>query len=116
MRAGLLCTDDGLAEALFAAGERTHERVWRLPLDEEYFELIRGDDSDIKNSGGRKAGSIIGGMFLKQFVTDATPWAHVDMAGKMEVTELMAMEIPYRHIGGMGYGVRLFLDYLSLLE
>jgi leucyl aminopeptidase len=116
VRAGLLSTDDGLAEALSAAGERTYERVWRLPLDEEYFEQIRGDDSDIKNSGGRKAGSIIGGMFLKQFVTDATPWAHVDMAGKMEVTELMAMEIPYRHIGGMGYGVRLFLDYLNSLE
>ena len=112
VRAGVLSTDDGLAEALSAAGERTYERIWRLPLDEEYFEQIKGDDSDIKNSGGRKAGSIIGGMFLKQFVTDATPWAHVDMAGMMDAEK----EAPYSPKGGMGYGVRLFLDYLSSLE
>lgn len=112
VRAGLLCTDDGLADALSAAGERAFERVWRLPLDEDYFEQIKGDDSDIKNTGGRKAGTIIGGIFLKQFVTDATPWAHVDMAGMMSAEK----EMPYCPKGGMGYGVRLFLDYLSSLE
>jgi len=112
VRAGVLCTDDKLAEALSASGERTFERVWRLPMDEEYFEQIKGDDSDIKNTGGRKAGSIIGGMFLKQFVTDATPWAHVDMAGMMDTEK----DMPYCPKGGMGYGVRLFLDYLSSLE
>jgi leucyl aminopeptidase len=112
VRAGLLSTSDELAEALFQSGERTFERIWRLPLDEEYFEQIKGDDSDIKNSGGRKAGSIIGGMFLKQFVTDEIPWAHLDVAGVMEAEK----DMPYCPKGGMGFGVRLFLDYLNTLE
>lgn len=111
-RAGLLSTSDELAGALFNSGEKTFERLWRLPLDEEYFEQIKGDDSDIKNSGGRHAGSIIGGMFLKQFVTDATPWAHLDVAGMMNAEK----EMPYCAKGGMGFGVRLFLDYLSNLD
>lgn len=112
VRAGVLSTSDELAEALYQAGERTHERLWRLPLDEDYFEQIKGDDSDIKNSGGRKAGSIIGGMFLKQFVTDETPWAHVDIAGVMGAEK----DLPYCPKGGMGFGVRLFLEYLGALE
>jgi len=112
VRAGLLSTSNELAEALFQAGEKTFERVWRLPLDEEYFEQIKGDDSDIKNSGGRKAGSIIGGMFLKQFVTDETPWAHVDVAGIADTDQ----ELPFWPKGGVGFGVRLFLDYLQSLE
>jgi leucyl aminopeptidase len=111
-RAGLLSTSDELAEALFKSGEKTYERLWRLPLDEEYFEQIKGGDSDIKNSGGRKAGSIIGGIFLKQFVTDATPWAHVDIAGMADSEK----DLPYCPKGAVGFGVRLFLDYLSSLE
>jgi len=111
VRAGFMSTSDELAAALSAAGERTYERVWRLPLDEEYFEQIKGDDSDIKNSGGRKAGSVIGGMFLKQFVKDEVAWAHVDIAGVMEAEK----EMPYCPKGGMGFGVRLFIDYLQAL-
>jgi leucyl aminopeptidase len=112
VRAGLLSPDDELAEALFKSGEKTFERVWRLPLDEEYFDQIKGDDSDIKNSGGRPAGSTIGGMFLKQFVTDATPWAHLDVAGVADTEK----ELPYCPKGGVGFGVRLFLEYLQSLE
>jgi leucyl aminopeptidase len=112
VRAGVLSTSDELAEALYQAGERTYERLWRLPLDEEYFEQIEGDDGDLKNSGGRKAGTIIGGMFLKQFVTDETPWAHIDMAGVMGAEK----DLPYCPKGGMGFGVRLFLEYLGTLE
>ncbi len=108
-RAGLLTTNDELANSLFTSGEKTYERLWRLPMDEEYFEQIKGTDSDIKNSGGRKAGSTIGGIFLKQFVTDATPWAHLDVAGMMDSDK----DMPYCPKGGIGFGVRLFLDYLS---
>jgi leucyl aminopeptidase len=111
VRAGLLSSHDELADALFKSGEKTFERVWRLPLDEDYFEQIKGTDSDIKNSGGRKAGSTIGGIFLQQFVTDATPWAHLDIAGMMEAEK----DMPYCPKGGMGFGVRLFLDYLNSL-
>lgn len=111
VRAGLLSSHDELADALFKSGEKTYERVWRLPLDEDYFEQIKGTDSDIKNLGGRKAGSTIGGIFLQQFVTDATPWAHLDIAGMMEAEK----DMPYCPKGGMGFGVRLFLDYLNSL-
>ncbi|PWH13930.1 MAG: leucyl aminopeptidase [Anaerolineae bacterium] len=111
VRAGLMSNNEELAEALFQAGERTHERLWRLPLDDEYFEQIKGDDADIKNSGGRKAGTIIGGMFLKQFVSEQTPWAHIDIAGVMWAEK----DLPYCPKGGMGFGVRLFLEYLQSL-
>lgn len=109
VRAGVMGNNDALCQALCAAGERTFERLWQLPMDEDYFQQIKGDDSDIKNSGGRKAGSIIGGMFLKQFVSDSTPWAHVDIAGVMEAEK----DMPYCPKGGMGFGVRLFLDYIQ---
>ena len=111
-RAGMLSTNDDLSNALFTAGEKSFERLWRLPLDEEYFDQIKGTDSDIKNSGGRKAGTIIGGMFLKQFVTDATPWAHLDIAGMMDTDK----DLPYCPKGGMGFGVRLFIEYLNSFE
>lgn len=111
VRAGVLGNNNQLAQSLLEAGERTFERLWQLPLDEEYFELIKGDDSDMKNSGGRKAGTIVGGIFLKQFVTDATPWAHIDMAGMMGAEK----DLPYCPKGGMGFGVRLFIDYLENL-
>lgn len=110
-RAGLLSNDDTLATALFESGERTFERLWRLPLDEDYFEQIKGTDSDIKNSGGKKAGTIIGGKFLQQFVTGETPWAHLDIAGMM----MAEKDMPYCPKGGMGFGVRLLVDYLTNL-
>ncbi|MFO7586311.1 MAG: leucyl aminopeptidase [Anaerolineales bacterium] len=111
VRAGVLSNSSALAQSLLQAGERTFERLWQLPLDEEYFDQIKGDDSDIKNVGGRKAGTIIGGMFLKQFVTDTTAWAHIDMAGMMSAEK----DLPYCPKGGMGFGVRLFIDYLENL-
>lgn len=110
VRAGLMTNDESLGEALMAAGERTHERLWRLPLDEDYFELIKGDDSDLKNSSGkRQAHSIVGGIFLKQFVPDEVPWAHIDMAGLATVEE----DMPYNPKGATGFGVRLLMDYLK---
>ncbi|MCS6994924.1 MAG: leucyl aminopeptidase [Anaerolineales bacterium] len=112
VRAGLMSNHEELAAALLQAGERTHERLWRLPLDEDYFEQIRGDDADLKNSGGRKAGTIIGGMFLKQFVSPETPWAHIDIAGVMWAEK----DLSYCPKGGMGFGVRLFLEYLESLN
>lgn len=112
VRAGIMSNNDELAAALLAAGERTHERLWRLPLDEEYFEQIKGDDADIKNSGGSKASPIIGGIFLKQFVADEVPWAHIDIAGMMNFDKDSA----YCVKGASGFGVRLLLDYLAHLD
>jgi leucyl aminopeptidase len=112
VRAGLMSNDDTLAETLAAAGDRTDERLWRLPLDEEYFELIKGSDSDLKNSAGvPQASSIVGGTFLKQFVMNEVPWAHIDIAG-------MATEEKGAKGGrsATGFGVRLVLDYLEHLS
>jgi leucyl aminopeptidase len=109
IRAGLMSNDDQLADDLFHAGERTDERLWRLPLDPEYFELIKGSDSDIKNSAGVPTASpIVGGMFLKQFVSDEVPWAHIDIAGTATIEKGIS--------GGReatGYGVRLVVEYIN---
>ena len=111
VRAGLFANHDGLAAALAAAGDRVHERLWRLPLDDEYLELIKGDDSDLKNSGGRSAHPVIGGMFLKQFVDAKIPWAHLDIAG----TATTDKDRPYCPKGATGFGVRLLVDYIEHL-
>jgi leucyl aminopeptidase len=112
VRAGILSNDDELAEALIQSGDRTDERLWRLPLDEEYFELIKGGDSDLKNSAGAPMASTIGGgTFLKQFVMNDVPWAHIDIAGTA-----WAEGGPNKSISATGFGVRLVLDYLEHLR
>lgn len=110
-RAGLFSNDDRLSRQLQASGERTSERLWPLPLDDEYFELIKGDDSDMKNSGGREAHPVIGGIFLKQFVSSKIPWAHIDIAGVATTDK----DQPYCTKGATGFGVRLLCDYLESL-
>jgi leucyl aminopeptidase len=113
VRAGIMSNDDSLAGMLLMAGRRTHERLWRMPLDDDYFELIQGDDSDLKNSATvRQAHPIVGGMFLKQFVPDEVPWAHIDIAG----TATTDKDLPYCPKGATGFGVRLVVDYLSNLN
>jgi leucyl aminopeptidase len=100
--AGLFATDDGLAERLRAAGEATGERVWRMPLSSDYDKIIDSKFADVKNSGGRWAGSITAAQFLKRFVKE-TPWVHLDVAGT-------AMDSPQTEINrswGSGWGVRL---------
>lgn len=112
VRAGLLSNNEDLAQALAQSGERVHERLWRLPLDDDYFELIKGDDSDLKNSSAQRgAHPIVGGIFLKQFVPDEVPWAHLDVAG----TAFIDRDLPYSGKGATGFGVRLILDYLETL-
>ena len=112
-RAGLFSNRDEVANALFKAGEQTHERLWRLPLDDEYFEIIKSTDADMKNSAGvAKASPIVGATFLKQFVNDETPWAHLDIAGVSDWDS----EMPYCPAGASGFGVRLLVEYLRGLE
>jgi leucyl aminopeptidase len=112
LRAGLLSNNAALSQALIAAGERTHELLWPLPLDDEYFELIKGDDSDMKNSGPRLAHATIGGIFLKQFVASDLPWAHLDIAGTADTDK----DLPYSPKGATGFGVRMLIDYLEHLD
>ncbi len=104
--AGMFANDDDLAAGLYAAGEATGEKLWRMPLGPEYDKLIDSRFADMKNIGGRDAGSITAAQFLKRFVKDV-PWAHLDIAGT-------AMSSPATDINrswGSGFGVRL-LDRL----
>jgi leucyl aminopeptidase len=103
--AGLISNDDAWAARVSEAGERTGEIVWRLPLHEEYDELIKGKYGDLDNAPeGRKAGTITGATFLSHFVGD-TPWAHLDIAGS-------AWDLGRAYVGkgASGYGVRLLVD------
>jgi leucyl aminopeptidase len=99
---GLMGTDDALIEQIRAAGERAGERVWPLPLWDDYHELIKSDIADMKNSGGRPAGSISAAWFLREFA-DGFPWAHLDIAG----TAYSDRDDPTRVKGPTGLGVRL---------
>ncbi|OJU66981.1 MAG: leucyl aminopeptidase [Rhizobiales bacterium 63-7] len=104
--AGLFSNDDTLAARLTAAGLSTNERLWRMPLGREYDKMIDSKFADMKNTGGRYAGSITAAQFLQRFVKD-TPWAHLDIAGT-------AMGSPTDEINqswASGFGVRL-LDEL----
>ncbi len=102
--AGLMSNDDELSEHIIKAGEETGEIVWRLPLHEEFDELIKGTYGDLDNAPeARKAGTIIGGAFLANFIAD-TPWAHLDIAGSA-----WDLGRAYAPKGAAGYGVRLLV-------
>jgi leucyl aminopeptidase len=107
---GMMGTDDEMMERLRDAGSRSAERVWQLPLYEEYSKQIASTFADIKNVGGREAGSIIGGAFLKEFVGD-TPWVHLDIAG----TAWTTTGNPYVPKGATGVGIRLLVDALEAM-
>ena len=108
---GMMGTDDDMMARLRDAGERCAERVWQLPLYDEYSKQIKSDFADIKNTGGgREAGSIIGGAFLKEFVGD-TPWVHLDIAGMAWTRESK----PYVPKGSTGWGIRLLVETLANL-
>lgn len=104
----VLGNDQEWIDDVIAAGKRTGEKIWQLPLDKEYREQIKSEIADIKNIGGRKAGTITAAWFLREFV-DETPWAHLDIAGTAwnETTK------PHLAIGPTGVCVRTLV---SLVE
>lgn len=105
---GLLGNDDGLIAEVQRAAEKTGERVWQLPMWEEYSDDIKSQVADIKNLGdGRLAGTIAGAVFLKEFIGD-TPWVHLDIAG----TAWQGKDQPYTPGGGSGVAVRLIAQLL----
>lgn len=106
--AGLMGTHQQAIEQLRKASELTGEDTWPLPLKEEYEELIKSDVADVKNSGGREAGAIQGGLFLRKFVGD-TPWVHLDIAGPVWTDK----DRPYQPKGATGFGVRLLVEFLK---
>jgi leucyl aminopeptidase len=105
---GVMGTNPKLIERLKRAGEHCGERVWELPLWEEYQEQIKSDVADMKNVGGRGGGAITAAAFLQKFVGD-TPWAHLDIAGTSWNDEAR----PYAPKGATGVGVRLLIQWLT---
>jgi leucyl aminopeptidase len=104
---GMMGNDQSVMDALREAGERTYERVWQLPLFEEYEKQIKSDIADVRNSGGRPAGAITAALFLKQFIGDY-PWVHLDIAG----TAMLSESLDYFPRGASGVGVRLLSEFL----
>ncbi len=104
---GMMGTSDRLKEDVRKASEATGERVWELPLWEEYHEQIKSTIADFKNTGGRAAGTITAAAFLSKFVGDY-PWVHLDIAGPA----WLATDKPYIPKGASGVGVRLLVRLL----
>jgi leucyl aminopeptidase len=107
VRAGLMGNDPELLDELSAAGDQSGERVWPLPMDKEYGDLIKSDIADVRNIGNKTAGSITGGWFLKHFVGDKK-WAHLDIAG----TGWTENEKPHLARGATGFGTRLVTRFV----
>lgn len=109
-RAGLFSNNDKLASQLSAAAERTGEKVWRMPLGEEYDKMINCDIADMQNVGeGREAGSTTAAQFLQRF-TNNVPWAHLDIAG---VAWQNKVRFPVAPKGAVGWGVRLLNEWVQ---
>ncbi len=107
VNAGVFTNDDAMWERFRAALQRAGEKMWRLPVDPEYQELIRSSIADIKNTGGRWGGAITAAMFLKEFV-DETPWMHLDIAGTAWEEESK----PWIAKGPSGIAVRSLVEFV----
>ncbi|MEZ5655981.1 MAG: leucyl aminopeptidase [Sphingobium sp.] len=107
--AGLFSNDDGLADALLKAGKTAGDPLWRFPLGDAYDKLLESPIADMKNIGGRWAGSITAAQFLKRFVDDGVKWAHLDIAGMVWADKPGAVWDK----GATGYGVRLLDQFIA---
>ena len=110
--AGVFSNDDKLADAIIASGIKTHERCWRMPLPDDYKELLKSDFADMNNIGANRwGGAITAALFISEFIAD-TPWAHIDIAGPA----YQKKESAYCGPGGTGFGVRLLVELMEKLE
>ena len=105
--AGIMGNDDTLVKNLINTAERNGERYWELPLWDEYFDSLKSDIADMKNTGSRWGGASTAGVFLKKFVKDVK-WAHIDIAG------VAFLDKPQKEFikGATGAGVRTLLNYI----
>ncbi|HSC70951.1 MAG TPA: leucyl aminopeptidase, partial [Candidatus Methylomirabilis sp.] len=105
LNSGAFTNNQALLDKVLAAGRGAGERIWPMPMDPEYGELIKSEVAEIKNTGGRKGGAITGAKFLEHFVGD-TPWVHLDIAGTFETDK----EKGYQPKGATGVMVRTFVN------
>ena len=110
--AGLMGNNEAWVDQLADAAERTGERVWRLPLPDDYKSQLDSSVADMKNIGGPHGGALTAGLFLSNFVVEGIPWAHLDIAGPA----FTDAEEGENTKGGTGFGVRLLLDMLVNFE
>lgn len=110
--AGLFSNDDKLSEQLYSSGQRTFDRVWRLPIWDDYNSLNHSDFADVKNCGPRWGGAISAAKFLENFVNPNIPWVHLDIAGPSSPYKFNNYTAPYF----TGFGVRLIYDFLESLN
>jgi leucyl aminopeptidase len=103
----ILGNDQNFIDRMREAGREVGEKLWPLPMDEEYFDIIKSDIADIKNSGGRQAGTITAAWFLRKFVGD-TPWVHLDIAGTAWEND----NKPYMSRGPTGVAIRTIINYI----
>ena len=106
--AGLMGNDDGWLDSVQAAADRSGERVWRLPMPEDYRKELDSPVADLKNIGNRWGGTLTAALFLREFVADAIPWAHLDIAGPAWTDSVDGEAAK----GGTGFGVRLLVDLI----
>lgn len=107
--AGLFTKNDKLAEDLYNVGMKTYDRVWRLPMWDEYHKGNESKIADVNNDGGRWGGAITAAKFLENFVDKKIPWAHIDIAGPAIANDLTNYNKDFM----TGFGVRLMYEYLS---
>jgi len=105
----IFTASEKLQKGILSAARAQGEKVWPMPLENEYMDMIKSDVADMKNSGGRWGGAITAALFLREFVEDGIPWAHLDIAGPA----LVENDRPYRPAGGTGVMVRTLLRYLE---
>ena len=104
--AGVFCNDESYYQEFADAARKSGEKMWRLPVDSDYTELIKSEIADVKNTGGRWGGAITAAMFLKEFVED-TPWIHLDIAG----TAWIENKQPWIAVGPSGIPVRTLIEF-----
>lgn len=109
--AGLFCNNDVLADAILRSGRITFERVWRMPIFDEYREKLDSDVADLKNHGGRSGGACVAAIFLKEFIEGDIPWAHLDIAATAYLGEKKRYQPKY----ATGMGVRLLIEVIENL-
>ncbi|MBW4621085.1 MAG: leucyl aminopeptidase [Cyanosarcina radialis HA8281-LM2] len=105
--AGMWTPDDAIASQLTQASELAGEKLWRMPLEDKYFEGLKSPIADMKNTGPRGGGAITAALFLKQFVKE-TPWAHLDVAGPVWTDK----DNSYNNSGATGFGVRTLVNWV----
>ena len=108
---GVMGNDKKLVDSVVKSADEIGEKMWPLPLYDEYLEMMNSDVADMQNSGGRWGGALTAGLFLQEFVDEKIAWAHLDIAGPAFVDK----EIPLSRKGGTGAGVRTLLRYLTTL-